>query len=48
MADASKQINKGQVKWGKGVNLLLIENINAYIKFKTFKYRYYKFINNNL
>jgi hypothetical protein len=48
MADISKQIDEGQVKWGKGVDLSSMEDINAYVKFKTFEYGYYKFTNDDL
>ena len=48
MADISKQINKGQEKWSQGVNLMFTNNINNYIKFKVFKYRHYKLINDDL
>ena len=48
MADISKQINKGQEKWRQGVDLKSITNVNNYIKFKILKYRYFKFINNDL
>ena len=48
MADISKQIDKGQKKWSQGVDLTSIPNVNNYIKFKTLKYEYFKFINNNL
>jgi hypothetical protein len=48
MADTSKQIDEGQAKWGKGVDLSSTEDINAYVKFKTFEYGYYKFTNDDL
>ena len=48
MADISKQVNKGQKKWRQGVNIIFIDNINNYIKFKILKYKYFKLINNNL
>ena len=48
IADISKQVNKGQKKWRQGVDVMSIDNVNDYIKFKTLKYKYFKFINNNL
>jgi hypothetical protein len=48
MADIHRQINNGQKKWRQGPNLTSVNNINDYIKFKTLKYVYYKFINNDL
>ena len=48
MANISKQINKGQKKWQQRVDITSIDNVNDYIKFKILKYKYFKFINNNL
>ena len=48
MADRTKQIDEGQDKWRQGVDLMSIADVNNYIKFKTLKYKYFKFINNNL
>jgi hypothetical protein len=48
MADISKQIDKGQEKQNKGVDLKSITNVNNYIKFKVIKYRYYNFTNDDM
>jgi hypothetical protein len=48
MADLKKQVNKGQEKWRQGVDLISITDVNNYIKFKVLKYKYFKFINDNL
>ena len=48
MADINKQINNGQKKWRQGVNLISIDNINDYIKFKILEYKHFKFINDDL
>ena len=48
MADISKQIDEGQEKWSQGVDLTSITDVNNYIKFKVLKYKYFKFINDNL
>ena len=48
MADLRKQVNKGQEKWRQGVDLTSIPDVNNYIKFKTLKYGYFKFINVDL
>jgi len=48
ITDISKQINKGQKKWSQRVDFIFITDVNKYIKFKIFEYKYYKFINNDL
>jgi hypothetical protein len=48
MADLKKQVNKSQKKWRQGVDLISITNVNNYIKFKVFKYKYFKLINDDL
>ena len=48
MADISKQIDEGQKKWSQGVDPMSITNINNYIKFKIFEYKYFKLINDDL
>ena len=48
MADIRKQVDEGQDKWRQGVDLMFIPDVNNYIKFKTFEYRYFKFMNINL
>jgi hypothetical protein len=48
MADISKQISEGQKKWRQGVNIMSINDVNNYIKFKILEYRHFKLINDNL
>jgi hypothetical protein len=48
MADISKQISEGQKKWSQEVNLMFINDINNYIKFKVFEYGHYKLMNDDL
>jgi hypothetical protein len=48
MADLRKQVNEGQEKWRQRVDLTSITNVNNYIKFKVFKYKYFKLINDDL
>jgi len=46
------QVNTGQKKWGKGINLqsnkTITENINKFIKFKILEYKAYNFKDNKL
>jgi len=48
MADIRRQIDDGQKKWRQGPDLTSANDINDYVKFKTLKYAYYKFTNNDL
>ena len=48
MADLNKQVSEGQKKWSQGVDLTSINDVNDYVEFKIFEYRYYNFINNNM
>jgi hypothetical protein len=47
MADISKQISEGEKKWRQGVNLMSIDDVNDYIKFKILEYGYFDLIKNN-
>ena len=48
MADIHRQIDNGQKKWRQGPDLTSANDINDYVKFKTLKYAYYKFTNDDL
>ena len=48
MVDISKQVSEGQKKWSQGADLISINDINDYVKFKILEYRYYNFINNDM
>ena len=48
MADIRRQIDNGQKKWRQGPDLTSANDINDYVKFKTLKYAYYKFTNDDL
>ena len=48
ITDLSKQVDKNQRKWRQRVDTKSIHDVNNYIKFKIFEYRYFKLINNDL
>ena len=48
MADISKQISEDQKKWSQGVDLMSIDDVNDYVKFKILEYRHYKLLNDDL
>ena len=48
MADIRRQIDDGQKKQRQGPDLTSANDVNDYVKFKTLKYAYYKFINDDL
>ena len=52
MLNIKAQVNTGQKKWGKGINLqsnkTTIKDINKFIKFKILEYKAYNFKDNKL
>ena len=52
MLDISAQVDVGQKKWGKGIDLqsdkTTTKDINKFIKFKILKYKAYDFKDNKL
>src|ERR1700722_7931785 len=48
MVDITRQVSEGQKKWRQRVDVTSISDVNKYISFKIFKYRYFELINNNL
>ena len=52
MTDIQAQVDAGQKKWGRGIDLqsddTSIEDINDFVKFKTFKYKAYNFKDDEL
>ena len=52
MLDIRAQVDAGQKKWGKGIDLqsnkTTIEDINEFVKFKILKYKVYDFKDDEL
>ena len=48
MSTIKQQISKGHQKWNKGVDPIDNTAANKYIKYRLFKYKYYKFIDSDL
>ena len=52
MSDIRAQVNTGQKKWGKGIDLqsnkTTTEDINEFVKFKILKYKAYNFKDDEL
>ena len=52
MSDIKAQVDAGQKKWGKGIDLqsnkTTTEDINEFVKFKILEYKAYNFKDNKL